>query len=84
MEPYSVYLHLDLLELVPARGSQRTKVINFIRGLAADPYAPGDFTDTDASFRIRQVKIIGKYAITYWVDHPVKAVMIVAIRQADR
>ena len=51
MEPYSVYLHLDLLELVPLRGRERTKIMNFIRSLAADPYTPGDFTDTDASFR---------------------------------
>jgi hypothetical protein len=58
--------------------------MDFIRGLAADPYAPGDFTDTDESFRTRQVKVVSKYAITYWVDHPVKAVMIVAVRQADR
>ena len=41
-------------------------------------------TDKDASLRIRQVKIIGKYAITYWLDDPVKSVMVVAVHPADR
>jgi hypothetical protein len=44
----------------------------------------GDFTDQDESLRTRQIKIIGRYAITYWVDDPVKAVMIVGVRPADQ
>lgn len=82
MEPYSVYLHIELLDVVPARGGQRSKIMQFVRSLANDPHTAGDFTDTDASFRTRQIKIVGKYAITYWVDEPVKAVMVVAVRYA--
>ena len=44
----------------------------------------GDFTDRDATQRIRQIKIIGDHAITYWHDAPVKTVMVVDIRHADR
>jgi hypothetical protein len=44
----------------------------------------GRFSDKDASLRTRQVKLIGDYAITYWVDSPVKAVMVVDVRRADR
>ena len=33
---------------------------------------------------IRQIKIVGNYAITYWLDDAVKSVMIVDIRPADR
>jgi mRNA-degrading endonuclease RelE of RelBE toxin-antitoxin system len=84
MEPYSVYIHLELLDIVPRRGDQRTKIINFIRSLADSPYTPGDFADQDTNSRTRQVKIIGKYAVTYWVDDPVKAVMVVGIQVADR
>ena len=84
MEPYSVYLHIELLEVVPGRGEQRRMIMRFIRSLADNPHTPGDYTDRDASLRTRQVKIIGHYAITYWVDDPVKAVMVVAVRAADQ
>jgi mRNA-degrading endonuclease RelE of RelBE toxin-antitoxin system len=83
MENYRVYLHLDLLEALPKRSAQKRRVLDFIRSLEQDPSAPGDFTDKDATLRVRQIKIIGDYAITYWADHPVKAVMIVDIQRAD-
>jgi hypothetical protein len=81
---HTVYIHLDLLEVVPARGEQRRLVMKFIRSLANDPYIKGDFQDRDASQRIRQIKIVGKYAVTYWLDAPVNAVMVVDVRPADR
>jgi mRNA-degrading endonuclease RelE of RelBE toxin-antitoxin system len=84
MAPYNVYLHLELLEVVPARGEQRRLIMSFIRWLADNPHAPGDFTDRDESLRARQIKIVGHYAVTYWVDKPVKAVMVVSVRGADR
>lgn len=84
MEPYAIYIHLDLLEVVPARGEQRTKIMNFIRSLFEHPRTPGDFTDQDASLRTRQIKIVGHYAITFWVDEPVKTVMVVGVKPADR
>jgi len=31
---YSVYLHVDLLQAVPARGGQRELIMRFIRSLA--------------------------------------------------
>jgi hypothetical protein len=52
--------------------------------LAENPDTRGDFTDQDESLRPRQIKIVGQYAVTYWADHPVKAVMIVGVRLADR
>jgi len=58
--------------------------MTFIRSLAENPHTPGDFTDQDETLRTRQIKIIGRYAVTYWVDDPVKAVMVVEVRPADR
>jgi hypothetical protein len=84
MPAHAVYIHVDLLEIVPARGGQRRLVMKFIRSLANDPYTKGDFQDKDASGRIRQIKIVGKYAVTYWLDAPVNAVMIVDVRPADK
>jgi mRNA-degrading endonuclease RelE of RelBE toxin-antitoxin system len=84
MAGYEVFVHLTLLESVPKSGSQRRRIMEFIRGLRERPDKLGDFTSKDASLRIRQVKIIGDYAITWWVDSPVKAVMVVDIRMSDR
>ena len=58
--------------------------MQFIHDLHKAPRTPGDFTDKDASLRTREVKLLGDYAITYWVDDPVKAVMVVDIRPADK
>ncbi len=29
------------------------------------------------------VKLIDQYAVTYWVDHPVREIKIVSLRNAD-
>ena len=84
MEPYQVYLNVDLLEAVPKSGRQREQIMKFIRGLRDRPRTKGDYTDKDDSFQIRQIKITGDYAITYWLDDAVKKVMVVDIRAADR
>ena len=84
MGPYAVYVHLDLLESVPGKGEQRRQIMSFIRSLAENPHFVGDYTDRDESLRIRQIKIISRYAITYWADDPAKSVVIVGVRHADR
>lgn len=52
MGAYSVYLHLELLEVVPARGEQRRLIMSFVRSLADNPHTPGDFTDRDESYAL--------------------------------
>jgi hypothetical protein len=84
MPAYNVYLHLELLEVAPARGEQRRLIMRFIRSLAENPHTPGDFIDRDETLRVRQIKIIGRYAVTYWVDEAVKSVMVVGVRSADK
>ncbi len=58
--------------------------MSFIRSLASQPSTEGDYTEKDQTLRIRQVKVIGDYAITYWVDHPAKTVMVTDVRRADK
>ena len=84
MEPYQVYLNIDLLEAVPRSGRQRRLIMKFIYSLRDRPRTKGDYRDKNASLQIRQVKIIGDYAITYWPDDAVKSVMVVDVRSADR
>ncbi len=75
---------MDLLEAIPARGRQRELIMEFVRLLASEPQTPGDYCHRDESQREQQVKIVGDFAVTYWVDEPVKTVMIVGARHADR
>ncbi|MEI9897410.1 MAG: hypothetical protein WDN28_27030 [Chthoniobacter sp.] len=84
MAAYEVFMHLTLLDSVPQTGAQRRRILDFIRSLRQRPDTPGDFADKDASLRVRQVKIIDDYAVTYWVDAPVKKVMVVDVRLADK
>ena len=84
MAEYEVYLHLGLLDAVPKSGAQRRRIMDFISSLRERPRTEGDYGDKDASLRIRQIKIVGDYAITYWLDDPVRIVMIVDVRLADR
>ena len=84
MEPYQVYLNIDLLEAVPKSSPQRQQIMKFIYSLRDRPRTEGDYSDKDASLQIRQIKIIGDYAITYWLDDAVKSVMVVDVRRADR
>jgi hypothetical protein len=50
---YSVFVHLELLEALPKRGSARQRVFGFIRSLADDPFKSGDFTDQDLNLQTR-------------------------------
>ena len=84
MRPHEVYLHLGVLDSVPKSGVQRRMILDFIHRLRAQAGTRGDFTDKDASLRERQVKIIGDYAITYWLDAPVWIVMVVDVSPADK
>jgi len=84
MRPYEVYVHSALLESVPKSGSQRARIMDFIRSLREHPDTRGDFTDKDASLRERQIKIVGDCAVTFWLDAPVRIVMVVDIRPADK
>jgi hypothetical protein len=77
-------MHIGLLDSVPKGGSQRRKILEFIRRLREFPETRGDFTDRDASLRERQVKLIGDFAITFWLDAPVRIVMVVDVRPTDR
>lgn len=81
---YEVYMHIALLDSVPKSGVQRRKVLDFIYSLRKYPGTLGDFIDKDVSSRERQIKIIGDYAVTFWLDSPVKIIMVVKVCLADR
>ena len=69
MRPYAIYINEAALASAPRSGVQREKLAHFIRSLADNPNASGDFSEKDNAGRIVQVKIIGRYAVTFWSRH---------------
>ena len=84
MRPYAIYINEAALLSAPKSGIQRQQVMDFIRSLANNPNTPGDFSEQDGAGRSVQVKLIGRYALTYWADHAVSEIKITHVRQADR
>jgi hypothetical protein len=58
--------------------------MDFIRSLAVDPHSTGDFAERDEAGRTVYVKIMGRFAITFWADHAVSEVKVTHIQPADK
>jgi len=84
MRPYAVFINEQALVAAPHSGSQRESVMKFIRSLAGNPNTAGDFTEKDNAGRIVQVKVVGRYAITFWADHAVSEIKVTHIKSADK
>lgn len=84
MRPYEVFIHEKALAAAPKSGTAAGEVMAFIRALAQNPDTPGDFSERDESGRSVQVKIIGRYAVTFWTDHPVCEIKVTHIKPADK
>jgi hypothetical protein len=84
MRPYAVFINAQALAAAPRSGTQRENVMRFTRSLADNPNTAGDFTEKDNTGRIVQVKVIGRYAITFWADHVVSEIKVTHIKSADK
>jgi len=84
MRPYAVFINEQALAGAPHSGTQRETVMRFIRSLADNPNTAGDFTEKDNAGRIVQVKVIGRYAVTFWPDHAVSEIKVTHIKSADK
>jgi hypothetical protein len=84
MRPYQVYINQEALVSAPRSGPARKAVMDFVRSLASDPYSHGDFAEQDEVGRTVQVKIVGRFAITFWADHAVAEVKVTHIKPADK
>ena len=83
MRPYAVYINEGALGFAPRSGQQRRMVMDFIRSLAVNPNTTGDFSETDETGWTTRVKIVGRYAVTFWADHAVSEIKVTHIRLAD-
>lgn len=85
IDPYEVFLRSEAISALRALPLRHRKLVSsFIDQLAADPFAEGDYQNSDASGRMLSIKVVGSSAITYWADHAVKEIKILDIREADR
>ena len=84
MKPYRIYIGLDAVRAMEALSrAERERIGRFIDLLPADPFKAGDYTEHDESGRSIEIKVIGRFAVAYWSDHPVQEVRIVDVVRAD-
>ena len=84
MSPYKVYINQEVLISAPRSGSQRQQIMAFIFSPATNPNCAGDFSEKDRVGRTVQVKVAGRFAITFWADHAVSEAKVTHIKPADR
>jgi hypothetical protein len=84
MRAYAVFISEQAFASAPRSGTQREPVMKFIRSLADQPNIIGDFSEKDNAGRIVQVKVVGRYAVTFWADHAVSEIKVTHIKSADK
>jgi len=83
MRPYKVLITHELFLLTKPSAQEKQRLLSFLEGLTRDPFQNGDYQETDSTGRPVQIKIIGKFALTFWADHPVNEVKVIQVEIAD-
>ena len=82
---YKVYYSEQALDFSLSLSRKDQVVLtSFIGRLAETPAKEGDYREADDEGRLIEVRVRGRHAILYWVDHAVAKLMVVEIRPADR
>ncbi len=85
MPPYRVFIAAEViafLKTCPRR--EQLLITQLFEELVNDPFRAGDYVERDDIGRPMKVKIIGRYAVFFWADHPVKEIKIVDLKPAGR
>lgn len=81
---YALYIRHEVYRVMTdVSRVARTQIVAFVESLVVDPFQSGDYSESDVTGRPNRVKIIGKYALYFWVDHAVKEVRIIDLIDAD-
>ena len=82
---YKVFLLDEVFQSLDTVGDrERVRVLDFCTRLGNQPTLGGDFRERGTDRRNHEVKIIGSFAVAWWVDDAVKEVKAVGFRAADR
>lgn len=84
-ESYRVFVHFGALEALPRSGQRRVRVLSFLKELGEIAYLGGDYVRHDPETgRPYQVSVIAGFAVTWWIDSPVREVKVVDIRRPPK
>jgi hypothetical protein len=82
---YRVLIDIDCLDALPKSGKRRDDVISFCSDLANALYDASDFQLTEPeTLRVVEVSVRHGFIITWWVDAPVKRVVVIDIRKRKK
>lgn len=82
---YTAVIHFQVAEqLLDVAGLQRSRLLAFLDSLERDPWQTGDYSEPDADDRINQIRIVGRWAVTYWPDHAIREIRVVRLERSDR
>ena len=71
MPAYRLAAELGVIELIHSvKARERTAILAGLRWLLQNPNATGDWQTRGADGRDLEVKIFGRWQITYWLDSP--------------
>lgn len=61
----------------------RQTLAQLLRGLASNPFQPGDFEEADSVGRPVQIKLFGVFLVTFWPGHAAKEIRVVRVQKVD-
>jgi hypothetical protein len=81
---YEVILHPQAWHVLAAtQGAGRRRLLAVLEQVAADPFRAGDLQQRDPAGRVHEVALLGEWLVTYWPDHAVREIRVVALERAD-
>lgn len=66
-----------------ARGAETGRLLARLDEVKARPFQRGDFRQRDPAGRINEVVLLDEWLVTYWTDHAVQEIRLVALDRAD-
>lgn len=81
---YDLVAPLSLYDTLRGLNRSRRRMIeDFLHRLARQPALRGDFEAPGEDDRVHQVKIVGDWIVSYWVDHPVREIRVTSLEPIE-
>ncbi|HEY8933239.1 MAG TPA: hypothetical protein VIM44_08010 [Rariglobus sp.] len=81
---YAVIAPLSLYDTLRGLSRPRRRLIeDFLHRLARHPALRGDFEAPGEDNRVHQVKMIGDWLISYWIDHPAREIRVTSLEPIE-
>jgi len=81
---YSLSIRYEVhTQLNKITGITKKKIVHWFELLQDNPFLDSDFTEDEEDGSLLAVKVIGRYAIFYHLDHAVKEIKVTKLVKAD-